>query len=396
MSTPVIAAKVAADMQAASWIREMFERGLRMKAELGEENVFDFSLGNPNATPPPAFFDAVHRVANEDRPARHRYMPNAGFDDSRAAVAAFLAREYRIDLDGPSVILTSGAAGGLNTVMRALCNAGDEVIVLAPFFPEYRFYIEQAGARMVVVQTDDQFQPDAERIAAALTPRTRAIIVNTPNNPSGAVYSDESCRAVAAVLAQHDTPDRPLYLVTDDPYRRVLYGLDWAPTAVPYYARSLIVSSYSKDLSIPGERVGYIAVPKTVPQRTAVLGALTMLNRTLGYVNAPAFMQRVIAHCADALCDQTMYRQNRELLCDALQQIGYALVPPRGALYAFPRTPIDDDAEFVQILQKHRALAVPGRGFGRPGHIRLSFCIDRATIEHGIPALRAAFEEARG
>ena len=243
-----VAQKVAADMKAASWIREMFEKGRRLKAELGAENVFDFSLGNPNAVPPPAFFDALEMIASQRAAPLHRYMPNAGFDETRAAVAGFVSEEYRQDFDAGSVLLTSGAAGGMNVVLRAICNPGDEVITLAPFFPEYRFYIEQANAKMVLVQCDDDFQPDIKRIEAALTDRTKAIIVNTPNNPSGAVYTDERCKELAAALARRDSAEHPVYLLCDDPYRRVIYDLDWAPTPLTHYSRTIVVSSYSKDL----------------------------------------------------------------------------------------------------------------------------------------------------
>ncbi len=392
MSSP-IARKVAADMGSASFIREMFEKGRRLKAELGDDHVFDFSLGNPNAPPPAVFFDALEVVAAEHRAALHRYMPNAGFDETRAAVARFISSEYRIRLDPDSVILTTGAAGGMNVALRAICDPGDEVITLSPFFPEYRFYIEQAGARMVMVHTDRDFQPDLDAISAAIKDRTRAIILNSPNNPSGAVYSDEKCAALAQLLNRHDQPERPIYVLCDDPYRRIIFDLDWCPTIAHHYPRTLIVSSYSKDLSIAGERMGYIAVPPRVPERALLLGAMTMLNRTLGYVNAPAFMQRVVARCADALCDVSFYRQNRDLLCTALREYGYELVMPQGAFYAFPKTPIDDDAAFVDLLLRHRVLAVPGRGFGRPGHMRLSFCVDRRTIERGLPALKAAIDE---
>lgn len=387
-----ISAKVATDMQAASWIREMFEKGRRLKAELGADQVFDFSLGNPNASPPPAYFDAIHAVADEHVPALHRYMPNAGFDDTRAAIAEFLAAEYRLGIDAASVIVTSGAAGGMNVVLRSICNPGDEIITLAPFFPEYRFYIEQAGAAMVVVQTDADFQPDLAAIEAALTDRTKAIIINTPNNPSGAVYTEERCRELAALLARHDRPDRPVYVLCDDPYRRIIYDLDWCPTPAVHYPRTIIVSSYSKDVSIAGERLGYIAVPPDVPDKPLLMNALTMLNRTLGFVNAAAFMQRVVARCADALCDVRFYRENRDLLCDALTDCGYSLVVPRGALYAFPQTPLPDDTKFVDVLLEHRILAVPGRGFGRPGHMRVAFCVERATIERALPGFRAAIE----
>ena len=395
MSKLAVAQKVAADMKSGSWIREMFDKGRRLKAEYGEDSVFDFSLGNPNAAPPAAFFDALKACANEHDPALHRYMANVGFDESRAAVARFLSNEYRMEFDGDSVILTVGAAGGLNVVLQAICDPGDEVILLAPYFPEYRSYVEQAGGKAVVVQTDERFLPDIGALEDAISERTRAVLVNTPNNPSGAVYPEASCRALGELLGRRDRAERPLYLITDEPYRRIIYELDWCPTPVRHHARSVIVSSYSKDLSIAGERAGYIAVPRDVPEREALLGAMTMLTRTLGFVNAPAFMQRVIARCADALCDVSYYKQNRELLCGALRDYGYELVKPGGALYAFPKTPIADDAEFIGVLTKQKVLAGPGRGFGRAGHMRVSFCVDRRTIERGLGGFKVAIDEVR-
>lgn len=395
MPRTAIAQKPATDMKAASWIREMFEKGRRLMAEHGAENVCDFSLGNPNGIPPRAYFDALQAVAAERQPALHRYMPNVGFEQTRAAVAAFLSREYRLALGADDVLMTSGAAGGMNVVLHAICDPGDEVIVLAPYFPEYKFYAEQANSRAVIVQTDDEFQPDLAAIEQATTERTRAIIVNSPNNPSGAVYTEEKCRALGELLARFDRPDRPLYLLLDDPYRRIIYDLDWCPTPALHYDRTIIVSSYSKDLSIPGERAGYIAVPPRVPERRAVLGACTMLNRTLGFVNAAALTQRIIARCADALCDVSFYRQNRDLLCGALQEYGYALHVPRGALYAFPKSPLPDDSQFVDVLLEQKILAVPGRGFGRPGYLRIAFCVERKIIERALPGFRAAIDAVR-
>lgn len=391
MSRLPIAEHVAAGMKSASFIREMFEKGRALKALHGEANVFDFSLGNPNASPPHEFFESLQAVAAELQPARHRYMPNAGFEDARAAVAAFVAAEYRIELDGGGVILTSGAAGGLNIVLRAICNPGDEIIVLAPCFPEYRFYIQQAGGVMRLVGTDENFQPNADEIARAVGPRTRGLILNSPNNPTGAVYSAEALQRLAEVLRRRDSDDQPIYLITDDPYRRILYESDWCPTPVAFYPRTVLVSSYSKDLSIPGERLGYVAVPPRLPQRQLVVNALGVLNRTLGFVNAPAFMQRVIARCATAACDTGNYRANRQMLCNGLQAIGYDFLWPAGALYVFPRTPLADDIRFTEMLLQERILAVPGSGFGCPGRMRLCFSVERATIEGALPGFRRVF-----
>lgn len=396
MSTLPISQRVAGDMTSASWVRAMFEVGLKLKAELGEENVFDFSLGNPNASPPAEFFAALERCAGRREPARHRYMSNAGFPETRAAVAAFLAREYGVPFRAEMVLATCGAAAAMNVIMRAILNPGDEVIVLAPYFSEYRFYVEHAQGRLVVVDTDRAFQPDAAAIEAALTERTRAVVVNSPNNPTGAVYGEEACRRLGEMLRRHDGPDRPIYLVCDDIYRRVVYGAERCPAPARHHARSIVASSFSKDISIPGERIGYAAVHPELPQRELLMSAMIMLNRTMGFVNAPALMQRVVVECIDACCDVNFYRRNRDRLCGALRSFGYEIAVPGGAFYAFPRSPIDDDVRFVEILQRHRVLAVPGRGFGRPGYIRLSYAVSPEVVERSLPHFQAAWEEARG
>jgi aspartate aminotransferase len=426
MATQPIARQVAADMQSASFIREMFEQGLRLKAQYGADAICDFSLGNPNATPPAAFFEALRAVATSGDPAAHRYMPNAGHDDARSAVARFLTHEYGLTFDAGGVVLTSGAAGAANIALKSILDPGDEVIVLAPYFPEYRFYIQQAGGRMVVVETTADFQLDVPAIGRVLTDRTRAVLLNTPNNPTGAVYHDEDLKALGALLAQFEqrrqpakpadvgppptTADgaadvgppppagsgaRPLYLLCDDVYRRIIYDAGRCPVPAAHYPRSLVLSSYSKDVSIPGERLGYVAVATHVPQREPLLAALTMLNRTLGFVNAPALMQRVIARCADALCDISMYKQNRDLLCDALRSYGYDVTVPGGALYLFPKSPIPDDVAFIRALLDQRILAVPGRGFGGAGHFRLAYCVERKVVERALEGFRLAREKVR-
>jgi aspartate aminotransferase len=394
MTQPPISQQIAEAMRSASWIRAMFEKGVRLKAELGEQNVFDFSLGNPNAAPPEAFFRALRDCAAVTRPAAHRYMNNAGFDETRQAIAGMLNREYGIAFIAKQVIAACGAAGGINVALRAMLNPGDEVIVLAPFFVEYKFYIAQAGGRMVVAQTTRDCLPDFDALAAAISDRTRAIIVNTPNNPSGVVYPEDVCRELGALLRKHDRPERPIYLLTDDIYKRLVYDIDRCPSPAEFYPRTVVVSSFSKDLSIPGERAGYIAVHPELPDADLLVAAMIMVTRTLGFVNAPGFMQRVVARCLDSICDKDFYRGNRDLLCDALRSYGYEMPPPGGAFYAFPRSPIADDAAFIDVLAEQRILAVPGSGFGRPGHFRLSYCVDRGTIERSLPGFKAAMAEA--
>lgn len=395
MAQSPIAARVAERMQSASFIREMFEKGLRLREQRGPERVLDFTLGNPNGIPPREYFDALVAVAAERDPVKHRYMPNAGFPETRAAVAGHLRAEYGWDIDADSVILTSGAAGGLNVALRAICDPGSEVLVIAPYFPEYEAYVEQAGGRTVVVQSDAAFQPDPAAIRAALSDRTRAIIVNSPNNPTGVVYSEAACRAIAEALAERDSDAQPMYLLLDDPYRRLVFEAGPPPSPGDYYARRILVASYSKDLSIPGERAGYIAVPATTPARQLLVSAMTMLNRTLGFVNMPAFMQRVIARCATGASDFTQYRRNRDALCDGLEAAGYELVRPGGAMFVFPRTPIEDDRRFTDLLMDEDILAVPGRGFGCPGHMRLSIAVEPDVIERAIPGFGRALERVR-
>lgn len=397
MTRTAISRRVAEQLRSASWIRAMFERGLQLKARHGADNVFDFSLGNPNARPPEAFFDAVQAVAAERASEPHRYMPNAGLEPTRAAVASYLSTEYGVPIEPAAVLMTSGAAGGLNVALHSICEPGDEVILLAPHFPEYGFYVEQAGARAVRVPSTPEFQPDVEALERAIGPATRAVVVNSPNNPTGVCYTDRNLRALAAALRRHDAPERPLYLLLDDPYRRLVYdSASRVESPLAYYPRTLLISSYSKDLSIPGERMGYIAAGPDLPERAAVFGAMTMKNRTLGFVNASAFMQRVIARCADALCDVEFYRARRDRLCEVLADAGYEFTRPAGGMFLFPRTPIEDDAAFVELLAEQRVLAVPGRGFGRGGHMRLSFAVPLETIERSAAGFKAAREQARG
>lgn len=391
----VIAKRVAAAVESASWIREMFERGVRLKAERGADKVFDFSLGNPNAPLPPAFHEALRAVAAEKNDGLHRYMQNAGFPDTRKAIANYLSSVYPLEFGPNDLVITSGAAGGANVALRAIVEPGDEVIVNAPFFPEYRAYIENAGGVMKVVPTDAAYQLDLTAIETAISPRTRAVMVCSPNNPSGAVYGEETLAALGQLLSRREGAEAPIYLLCDDVYHRVVFETGVAPAAAAHYHRALVLGSYSKDIGIAGERIGWVAIPRSVPGRDKLYAAIVMLNRTLGFVNASGVMQRVVARCADAMCDLAFYRKNRDLLYDGLREAGYELPKPGGALFMFPRTPIEDDVAFVSQLMEHGVLVVPGSGFGAPGHIRVSFCVPRETIERGLPGFAAALRQAK-
>ncbi len=378
-----ISRRVIEFMQAASWIRRMFEEGNELRRVHGPENVYDFSLGNPDLEPPRAFQEALEAVVHDPTPGLHRYMSNAGFPEARERVAGRVAATHEVDPKAEGVVLTVGAAGALNVALKALLDPGSEVIVLAPYFPEYRFYIDNHGGRMVVVPTDETFDLDVEAVAAALTPATRAIIVNSPNNPTGRVYSQERLDALGRLVDER-APEATV--ITDEPYRRVVYD-DMTPGSVLRASpRSMVATSFSKDLGLAGERIGYLAVHPEHPARKELLGAAVFANRTLGFVNAPALMQRVIARMPDVSVDVPTYAARRRLLLDGLRDAGYDCVTPEGAFYLFPRSPIPDDLAFIKAALQERILVVPGAGFGSPGFFRISYAVPTDTIVRALPA----------
>ncbi len=391
-----IAKKMQAFAEKSSWIRKMFEEGARMKAKFGAENVFDFSLGNPDVPPPPKFTEVLQELAAEDRPGVHGYMPNGGYPYVREALAARLSGEQGVALGQGDVLMTCGAAGALNVVMKSLLDPGDEVIILAPFFVEYNFYVDNHGGVTRVVATDDEFNLDLEAIRAALTEKTKVVLLNSPNNPTGQVYPEEDLDALGRML--DEAGERfctTIYLVSDEPYRKIVFDGCQVPSIMAATTNSIVVSSYSKDLSLPGERIGYLAVHPEMHGKTELLDALTLANRILGFVNAPALMQRVVARLQDVSVDCSIYAARRETFCRVLDDAGFTYVRPKGAFYLFPKTPIADDVEFCSILQREKILAVPGRGFGAPGHIRLAFCVDEEVIGRSADAFRRAMERAK-
>lgn len=369
----------------------MFEEGARLKAARGEENVCDFSLGNPETEPPAAVLEAFARAASDTTPGTHRYMPNSGYPSTRRAVAGRLEAATDLPFTESHVVMTVGAAGALNTFLKSVLDPGDEVIILAPYFVEYLFYIDNHRGKAVIVETDDDFQPVPERIARAMTPRTRAVLLNSPNNPTGVVYGEAVLREIGALL---DGADQPIYLVTDEPYRAIAFdGID-VPHMPLLAERTVIVTSHAKDLALPGERIGYLAISPRVPEAEELFGACTFANRILGFVNAPALQQRVAEIAGAATIDPEYYRRKRDLLYGHLVDSGYECVKPRGAFYLFPRTP-GDDVEFVRLLADEGILAVPGQGFGRAGHMRLSYAVADEVIERSLPRFTAAMERAR-
>ncbi len=391
-----IAKKMQEFAERSSWIRKMFETGTLMKAQYGAENVFDFSLGNPDLPPPPRFGEVLLRQAGAGGPGRHGYMANNGYPEARAAVAARVGAEQGMTVAPDEVLMTCGAAGGLNVVMKALLDPGDEVLILAPFFVEYNFYVDNHGGVTRVVPTREDFSLDLAAIEAAITPRTKAIIVNSPNNPTGQIYAASELADLGALLAEaggrHGTT---IFLVADEPYRKIVYDQWQVPSIFAAYPNSIVVSSSSKDLSLPGERIGYAAVHPRCADKGALLGAMTLANRILGFVNAPALMQRVVAELQDVTVDCSIYARRRQLFCKILAEAGYDFVPPKGAFYLFPRSPLADDVAFVALLQEEKILAVPGRGFGLPGHFRLAFCVEDRVIEGAAAGFARAMAKAR-
>lgn len=390
-----ISTKAREQMKASSWIRRMFEEGIALKERHGAENVFDLSLGNPLLEPPPAFQRELRRIAEDDTPGTHRYMPNGGFPETRAAVAETLARDTGMPFTDAEVMMTCGAGGALNAIFKALLDPGDEVVIIAPYFAEYLFYVDNQGGAPKIASSDSAFQPDARSVEGAITARTRAVLVNSPNNPSGAVYTRESLSRLAeAIRSAERRFGTEIFLVSDEPYRKLLFTDEPFPFVLPHHPRSIVATSHSKDLGLAGERIGYIGVNPDYEAKGELMDAAIFANRTLGFVNAPAIMQRIVGKLQEATVDVSEYRRKRDFLYGALREIGYDCVEPQGAFYMFPRSPLADDREFVALLQSKLVLAVPGVGFGMPGHFRLSFCVDDRTLEGSIQGFREAFKEA--
>lgn len=365
----------------------MFEHGAELKRIHGDDSVFDFSIGNPDVDPPSIFASTLAEIARSAEPGTHRYMPNAGLPETRTAIAHRVAKDHGVDPGGEGIVVTTGAAGALNVVMKSLLDPGSEVVLLSPYFAEYPFYVDNHGGTVVVVPTTSEFLLDLEAIAGALSPATRAIVVNSPNNPSGRIYDQTSLDALGTLLAE-EAPAATL--VSDEPYRRIVYGNAAPGSALQATPRSVVVTSYSKDLSIAGERIGYLAVHPDHPDRDRLLAAAIFTNRTLGFVNGPALMQRVIARIADESIDITPYAERRQVFLEGLRSAGYECVAPEGAFYLFPATPDRDDVAFVGRLLEERILAVPGTGFGTPGHIRLSYAVPLPTIERSLAGFARA------
>lgn len=389
-----VSPQVREAIREGSWIRKMFEEGARLKAVKGPENVFDFSLGNPYGTPPDELLKEIRNLLDAPSGDLHRYMPNAGFPDVRERIAASLARSTGLPFSADHVIMTTGAAGALNVALRALLSPGDEVVLIAPYFAEYLFYVRNGDGVPVVADSTDDFQLDPEAVRRALSDRTKAVILNTPNNPTGAVYSRDSLLALDALLAERERrTGKAIYLLSDEPYRKIVYpGFSFSPPAV-CLRNTLVAYSHSKDLNVAGERIGYLAVSPRAADAGEISEACIFCNRVLGFVNAPSLMQRAVAKVQDLEPGFPVYRSNRDLLVATLMDAGFSVVPPGGAFYLFPRSPSADEMEFVDAAREENILVVPGRGFGRGGHFRIAFCVSPETVTGSLPAWRRLGEK---
>ena len=395
--TQLIADAMRDSIESSSWIRRMFEEGAQLKAELGAENVCDFSLGNPILEPPAKFGEAVRELTGGSGQGLHRYIPNAGLPEVRAYIAGELAEATGMAYGAGQIVITCGAAGGMNIAFKALLNPGDEVVTFAPYFVEYDFYVANHGGKLVRAETDEEFQIDLKALEKVVTPRTRIVLVNTPNNPTGAVYPREKLAALAEYLrdasARHG---RPIILISDEPYRRIVFDDLEVPWVPPLYQHTIIVTSHSKDLGLAGERVGFVAVNPAIEGGEELMEALILANRILGFVNAPALVQRILPLLKGELANVNYYQQMRDLLLPPLEQMGYEIVRPGGAFYLFPRSPTPDDVAFVKAAQAERLLVVPGSGFGRAGHFRISFCVTPDVIERALPVFERVLKAVKG
>ncbi|MBW2605512.1 MAG: pyridoxal phosphate-dependent aminotransferase [Deltaproteobacteria bacterium] len=389
-----IARHIKTKISGSSWIRKMFEEGSRLRAEHGAENVFDFSLGNPNLEPPEKFRKVLKNTVMSMAATDHGYMPNTGYPHVRKSLAGYLCKEQQVHVTQNDVIMTCGAAGALNVILKAILDPGDEVIAPAPYFVEYQSYAENHGGILKTVSTKPDFSLDIDAIHAAITEKTKAVLINSPNNPTGQVYSKESLDELGTLLKDKgERLNRTLYLISDEPYRKIVYEGYTVPSIFNSYNESIIATSYSKDISIPGERIGYLAVHPEASFNKELMEGMALANRILGFVNAPGLMQRVVASLQGLSVDISAYARKKDILCNGLADCGYDFVEPSGAFYLFPKTPIPDDVKFVQELQKELILTVPGSGFGGPGHFRIAFCVDDLTIKNAMPGFKRVMKK---
>ncbi len=385
----MISKKMQSLVAASSTIRAMFEEGKKLSAIYGEENVFDFSIGNPNVEPPENIKVAINNILSEENPNLvHGYMNNSGFEDVRDIISSHINKKENLSLTKENIVMTCGAAGGLNIILKTLINPEDEVITFAPFFGEYKNYVDNFDGKFTVIPADtEKFQINLELLESSISKSTKAIIINSPNNPSGVIYSEDTLKSLASILEKKQKEfNTSIYLISDEPYREIVYDNVKVPCILNYYKNSFIGYSYSKSLSLPGERIGYVVINSLIDNFSDIVDSLNVANRILGFVNAPSLFQKVIAKCIDAEVDVNVYKKNRDVLYNHLTSIGFSCIKPEGAFYLFPKSPIEDDKEFCNTAKKFNLLLVPGSAFGCPGYFRISYCVSYDKIENSLPA----------
>ena len=369
----------------------MFEVGIALKKKHGQDHVFDLSLGNPVIDPPLSFNTALQHIAASPTKGMHRYMPNTGYAETRQAVAEQLESETSLAFSVNDILMTCGTAGGLNVILKTILNPGDEVIIFAPYFVEYLYYVENHGGVTVIAETDVNFQIDLDKLDPLITPRCKAVIINSPNNPTGSVYDSKLLERLGGLLRSKQSAfDSEIFLISDEPYRRIIFDNITYSHIYSFHDPSIAVYSHSKDLGLPGERIGYVAINPNYHGKSELYEGLTFCNRTLGFVNAPALMQHIIRSMQNESVDIRSYQKKRDYLYSNLTSLGYDTVKPQGAFYFFPKSPIADDIQFVEELQKSNVLVVPGKGFGKPGYFRISYCVEDRVLEGAIEGFALA------
>lgn len=391
----MISEKMKSYVEGSSVIRAMFEEGKKMAAIYGADKVYDFSLGNPNVPAPHEVNEAIKNIVNEEESTIiHGYMSNSGYEDVRMSIAENLNKRFDTNFNDSNIIMTVGAAGGLNVIFKTILNPNDEVIVFAPFFGEYRSYAANYDGKLVVISPDiEHFQLNLKEFREKITNKTKAVIVNNPNNPTGVIYSEETIKKLAEILEEKQKEFKTdIYLISDEPYRELVYDGTKVPFLTKYYNNTVVGYSYSKSLSLPGDRIGYLVIPDELSDSENVKAAANVATRILGFVNAPSLMQRVVARCLDAEVNVEAYNKNRKLLYDKLSEFGYECVNPQGAFYLFAKTPCDE-TEFVNAAKKHNILLVPGSAFMCSGYVRIAYCVSYETISNSLDGFKALAKE---
>ncbi|MEG2199142.1 MAG: pyridoxal phosphate-dependent aminotransferase [Anaerovorax sp.] len=394
----MISKKMITYVENSSVIRAMFEEGKRLSDIYGAENVYDFSLGNPNLAPPKAVNSAILEVLEKDDPILlHGYMNNSGYEDVRQAIAESINHKFHTDFTYKNIIMTVGAAGGLNVIFKTLLDPGDEIITFAPYFGEYRSYVANYDGNLVVIPPNTTtFQPDFVAFKKALTPKTKGVLINSPNNPTGVIYSEETIAKLSHILLEKQQEfGTEIYLIADEPYRELAYDGVKVPYLPKYYDNTIVGYSFSKSLSLPGHRIGYLAIPSEVADFENVISAANVANRILGFVNAPSLIQRAVAKCLNEKANLAYYDKNRETLYNGLLEAGYECIKPEGAFYLFVKSPIDDEHIFCEKAKKHNILVVPGSSFACPGYVRMVYCVSYETIVNALPKFKTLMNEIK-